>query len=81
MMIEHNQLPQLPATGFVRASKLLLHVPFAKSTLWSYSKDGRFPAPIKVGSMTCWRLEDVHAWFAAQGKAVVPDAANDAGGQ
>jgi prophage regulatory protein len=59
---------QLPATGLIRANDLLPFLPFKKSSLWAFSKDGRFPAPIKVCSMTCWRLEQVHAWFAAQGQ-------------
>lgn len=62
---------QLPATGFKRASEILKYLPFSRTTLWAWSKDGRFPAPVKIGeNTTCWRCEDVHAWIAKQGKAL-----------
>jgi predicted DNA-binding transcriptional regulator AlpA len=30
-------------------------------------KQGEFPQPIKLGSITVWRLSDVQAWMQAQG--------------
>lgn len=37
-------------------------VPVGKSTWWQGVKDGRFPAPIKLGPrITVWRAEDIEA--------------------
>lgn len=61
---------QLPLTGLKRASEILKYLPFGKTTLWEWSKDGRFPAPIRLNNkITCWRCEDVHMWLATHGKA------------
>jgi prophage regulatory protein len=74
-----NHTPdQLPATGYNRASEILKYLPFGKTTLWTWSKDGRFVAPVKIGCMTCWKCEDVHMWLAQQGKTAQA-AANDGG--
>lgn len=54
----------LPATGLVSATELLPFVPFKRSTLWKWVKDGRFPAPVRVSTLTRWRCEDIHAWLA-----------------
>lgn len=53
-------LPQ----GMSRASQLLPFLPFGTTTLWAWSSDGRFPAPIKLSStMTAWRNADVLEWL------------------
>lgn len=36
-----------------------------KSTLWREVKDGNLPKPIKLGSVTRWRVADLHACVAA----------------
>ena len=79
LKIDHSKLTpdQLPATGLKRASEILKYLPFKKTKLYAMSKSGEFPSPTKIGVMTCWRCEDVHAWLAAQGKPTTP-AANDA---
>ena len=39
-------------------------VPISKSTLWSWVKAQKFPAPIKIGPRTTvWRIADVRAWL------------------
>lgn len=63
-----SAMHQLPATGLVRASELLKYMPFARSTLWSWSKSGQFIKPIKIGSITVWRCELVWQWINEQGK-------------
>jgi prophage regulatory protein len=62
---------QLPLTGFVRASDLLKFMPFKKSTLWAWSKNGKFVSPIRIGSITVWRCEQIWEWINAQGKEQV----------
>jgi len=42
-------------------------VPFSKTTLFEWSKDGRFPAPVKLSpTMTAWRNSEVIAWLEGQ---------------
>jgi len=57
---------QLPAEGLIRQRTLLPHVPFRKTKLWDLVRKGQFPKPIKLGSISAWRVEDVRAWIAAQ---------------
>lgn len=57
----------LPPQGMSRASQLLPFVPFSKTTLFEWSKDGRFPAPVKLSStITAWRNSEVIAWLEGQ---------------
>ena len=54
----------LPLTGYSRASQLLPFLPFGKTTLFSWSADGRFPKPVKLSeTITAWSNKQVHAWF------------------
>lgn len=62
-----NHLRHLPLQGMSRASQLLPFVPFSKTTLFEWSKDGRFPAPVKLSpTMTAWRNSEVIAWLEGQ---------------
>ncbi len=55
----------LPETGFIRLPEVLNVIPIGKSTWWAGVKEGRFPAPIKIGARTSmWRVEDIHALIA-----------------
>ena len=54
----------LPAQGMSRASQLIPFLPFGSSTLWAWSRDGRFPSPVKLSpTMTAWRNADVIEWL------------------
>jgi predicted DNA-binding transcriptional regulator AlpA len=54
----------LPPQGMSRASQLLPFLPFGTTTLWAWSKDGRFPSPVKLSpTMTAWRNADVIEWL------------------
>lgn len=60
-------LNHLPPQGMSRASQLLPFLPFGSSTLWAWSKDGRFPSPIRLSpTMTAWRNADVIQWLSNQ---------------
>lgn len=62
-----NRLKHLPPQGMSRASQLLPFVPFSKTTLFEWSKDGRFPASVKLSpTMTAWRNSEVIAWLEGQ---------------
>ncbi len=49
----------------LRLPQLLEIVPIGRSTIWAYVRDGRFPAPVRLGSRcTVWRESDVQSWLA-----------------
>ncbi|HAV5371345.1 MULTISPECIES: helix-turn-helix transcriptional regulator [Acinetobacter calcoaceticus/baumannii complex] len=54
---------ELPKTGYININEMLPHLPIKRSTVWKWAKDGRFPAPVKIHSLTCWRCEEIHAWL------------------
>lgn len=62
-----NQFPQV---GFVRLAQILAPdgpIPVSKSTWWQGVKDGRFPAPQKLGPRTTvWKVEEIRALFDSQ---------------
>lgn len=63
------QVHSLPATGFVRLSQIIGDsrrgipgvIPVGPTTWWSWVKSGKAPKSLKLGSMTAWRAEDIHA--------------------
>jgi predicted DNA-binding transcriptional regulator AlpA len=55
---------QLLQTGFLRLPGVLQLIPVARSTWWEGVRTGRFPAPVKIGGVTAWRVEDIHALIA-----------------
>lgn len=58
----------LPRSGFTRASDLVKFLPIAKSTLWKWSKDGRFPKPTLISkTITAWDNALVWEWFESHG--------------
>jgi|GEM_PF-1383200 len=73
--------PEYPSilyeSGFLRLSQIVGDryatplvppiVPVSKSTLWSWVKAAKFPAPIRIGPRTTgWRVADVRAWLEKQ---------------
>jgi prophage regulatory protein len=54
--------PVIPAEGFVRVSQLLgcrrrglvPILPISRSGLYAWIRDGRFPAPMKLGKVIAW---------------------------
>ncbi len=58
----------LPPQGFTRAKDLTHFLPFSITTLWAWSKAGKFPKPVKLSpTVTAWRNADVLAWLDKQG--------------
>lgn len=53
------------------AAKLLS---MGTSTLWRGVKSGEFPAPVKIGGMTRWRVADLHRYV--EGLASQPTTAS-----
>lgn len=70
-------MQQLPETGFVRIKTLTGDksatpptsglLAFSRSKLWADVKAKKFPAPIKLGGVTAWRVEDIRAYIKGQG--------------
>ena len=61
---EINPMQHLPTTGMGRAKDILPFLPFSKTTLFEWSKDGRFPAGRKLSpTMTAWSYADIHEWL------------------
>ncbi|MDD2967571.1 MAG: AlpA family phage regulatory protein [Desulfovibrionaceae bacterium] len=59
---KQQTLPALPSEGFVRLPQVLAIIPVSRTQFWQGIKDGRFPAPIKLGVRTsAWRVEDIRA--------------------
>lgn len=62
-----QQLPYLLPQGLSRAKQLLPFLPFGITTLWNYTKAGKFPKPVKISpTVTAWRNADVIAWLENQ---------------
>lgn len=48
--------------SLVRIKTILSVLPMSRSTWWNGVRDGRYPAPIKLGpKITAWRADDVNA--------------------
>ena len=68
-------MQNLPETGFLRLTQIVgdssaeppvcAIFPVSKSTWWAGVKSGRFPAPVKFGRCTMWRVEDIKALIAS----------------
>ena len=54
----------LPPQGLSRAKDILPFLPFGRTTLHEWSKEGRFPASIKLSpTMVAWRNCEVLDWL------------------
>ena len=54
----------LPPQGLSRAKDILPFLPFGRTTLHEWSKEGRFPASIKLSpTMVAWRNCEVRDWL------------------
>ena len=38
-------------------------LPVSEKTIWEWSRDGKFPKPLKMNGRTVWRLSDVQDWI------------------
>ena len=71
MKNEKKEPPENPETSLpplCRISHVLTVVPIARSTIWAWVRQGRFPAPLKYQGVTVWKRDDIMAWL-AQAKA------------
>jgi prophage regulatory protein len=51
--------------GFIRLRELVKRVPVAKSTVWKWVEDGKFPRPVKLSQrVTAWPVASIEQWEA-----------------
>ncbi|WP_151445156.1 helix-turn-helix transcriptional regulator [Halomonas lysinitropha] len=54
---------------FLTASQVAARENVSVPTIWRWSRDGKFPAPVRLGdNCTRWRLADLEAWEASRGQ-------------
>jgi predicted DNA-binding transcriptional regulator AlpA len=50
----------IPEVGFVRLPSILAAFPVGRTTWLNGVRDGKYPAPIRLGARTvAWRVEDI----------------------
>lgn len=61
---EHTYL--LPPQGMARAKDILPLLPFGRTTLHEWSRDGRFPKSIRLSpTIVAWRNSEVIEWLSS----------------
>jgi prophage regulatory protein len=54
----------------MRFKKLRENVALGRTTIWQMVKDGRFPAPVRIGKNgIAWRSDEIQAWIKSREKA------------
>lgn len=65
-----SNLPTVTSTGFLRLSQVLQLIPIGKTAWYAGVKEGRFPAPVRLGPRTvAYRMEDIRALIEELGGA------------
>jgi prophage regulatory protein len=50
---------------FLRLPTVLARIGISRSTLWAWTREGKFPPPVKIGPRAVgWRSTEVDAWIA-----------------
>ena len=68
--------PNLPDEGFIRISQLIGAagktpiLPISRPTIYNWVRDGKMPAPMKIGGMVCWPATQLRAWLEGLAEAV-----------
>ena len=56
----NSTVNQLPTEGFIRLPQVLLMFGCGKSKIWDLVKQGKFPAPKKLGTkLTVWDIQEL----------------------
>ena len=57
----------MQTTQILRIGDVMQAVGLSRVTIWRWVRDGKFPAPIRLGSRHIgWRSEEVQAWIDAR---------------
>jgi len=55
---------------FLRLPEVVRRVGVAKSSIWLWAREGKFPKPLKISPrVTCWRESEIAAWIASRVEA------------
>jgi predicted DNA-binding transcriptional regulator AlpA len=60
----HTSVPEELLPPLCRIQHVLTVVPIARSTIWLWARQGRFPAPKKYGAITVWKRDEILSWLA-----------------
>lgn len=61
----YNSKNLLPSEGFIRLNIVIKTCGIARSTVWAWVKQGRFPKPIKISpKVSAWNVQDIRMWLA-----------------
>lgn len=62
--LKNELINTLPTQGMSRAKTILPLLPFSRTTLHEWSRDGRFPASIRLSpTVVAWRNSEVLEWI------------------
>jgi len=62
--LKNELISTLPVQGMSRAKTILPFLPFSRTTLHEWSRDGRFPASIRLSpTVVAWQNSEVLAWI------------------
>jgi len=51
-------------SSFLRITEVMKKTGIAKSTIWLWAKEGKFPKPIKLSPrITVWEEEEINKWM------------------
>lgn len=60
-----TQATGLPDEGFVKVPQIIAVFPVSRSGWWQGVKDGKYPAPVKLGPKnTAWKVQDIRKLIA-----------------
>jgi len=63
-MLKTNNCSSLSPVEYISLKDMLEHLPIKRSTVWKWVKTEKFPSPVKIHTLTRWRVEEVRAWLA-----------------
>ena len=63
--MHHANYPTfLPEVGFARLPTVEVVSGFRRTWIYDRVNRGEFPAPVKCGAASLWRVEDIRSWLA-----------------
>ena len=62
--LKNELISTLPVQGIKKEKTILPFLPFSRTTLHEWSRDGRFPASIRLSTtVVAWRNSEVLKWI------------------
>ncbi len=67
-MKSNQETPRL-----LRLAEVLDRVGYRKSSIYALAREGKFPAPVRLGARAvAWRESDIAAWIASRPRTTAP---------